>query len=135
LSKDIGKKILIVEDELALQNAAAITLSKKGYQVCRAISAPDAQKLLDTGNIDAIWLDHYLLGSETGFDFVERLRNTNEWKNIPIFVVTNSVSDDKTEKYRMLGVERYFIKSETRLSDIINDIGNYFEKKGNTNAR
>lgn len=71
--------------------------------------------------IDAIWLDHYLLGKENGLDFVAWCKegDNSKCKSTPVFVVSNTASDDKVTSYLQLGVKEYFIKSNHRLDEII----------------
>ena len=69
-----------------------------------------------------VWLDHYLLGKENGLDFVIKLKNTEEWKRIPIFVVSNTATSDKIESYLKLGVHRYYTKSDLKLDSILKEI-------------
>ena len=45
--------------------------------------------------------------------------------NTPIFVVSNSASDDKVTKMLALGAERYMIKAEYRIEDIIQAIKDF----------
>ena len=117
------KIILVVEDELPLQNAIKITLEKKGFQVLTARSVEQAMNhMLDVPKIDVIWLDHYLLGGETGLDFVVTLKNNKKYKAIPIFVVSNTASSDKVKSYIELGATKYYTKANYRLEQIIDDI-------------
>lgn len=117
------KAILVVEDEKALGSAIKDSLEKNGYSVLRADRVIDALQLLESNpEVNAIWLDHYLLGDKTGLDFMHDIRRNKDWDNIRVFVVTNSVSDDKVENYEILGIEKYFVKSNSSLSDIIGTI-------------
>lgn len=114
------KTVLIVEDERPLRNAAEKNLMKAGIDALSASTADAAMDILDSGvGVDAIWLDHYLLGKETGLDFLCDLRSHNLYKDIPVFAVTNSVGDDKVDSYSLLGIEKYFIKSNSSLSEIV----------------
>ena len=79
--------------------------------------------LEDLENIDAIWLDHNLLGKENGLDFVRKFKaNGATWKNIPIFVVSNTEKSGIIKSYVDLGVSKYYIKSNHKLDEIIADI-------------
>jgi CheY-like chemotaxis protein len=60
---------------------------------------------------------------------VRQLKENAEWKNIPIFVVSNTASPDKVQAYMKLGVERYYTKVEYKLDEIISNIENYLEQK------
>ena len=117
------KVILVMEDEIPLQKAIKIKFEKSGFQVVTARKVTQALGLLkDLEKIDAIWLDHYLLGKEDGLDFVTKIKTSKKWKNIPVFVVSNTASPDKIKSYIKLGVEKYYTKSNYRLDQIIIDI-------------
>jgi response regulator of citrate/malate metabolism len=74
-------------------------------------------------HIDAIWLDHNLLGAEDGLDFVTKFKaNGDRWSTVPIFVVSNTSDTDLVKTYAKLGVKHYYIKAEHKLEKIISDI-------------
>lgn len=115
--------ILVVEDEKPLQEAIKIKLEKNDFDVVTARSVEQALNLMnDLSKIDVVWLDHYLLGQEDGLDFVAKIKNSEKWKGIPIFVVSNTATADKVRAYLELGVEKYYTKSDYRLDDIIGEI-------------
>ncbi len=121
---DKANTILVVEDEKPLQLAIHRKLTNEGFDVVTARSVEQARGYLeDVAGIVGIWLDHYLLGTETGLDFVARLKQKgSKWNSLPIFVVSNTASPDKAQSYLRLGVNGYFTKSEFRLDDIILEI-------------
>jgi len=117
------KVILVLEDEMPLQNAIRLKLEKNDFAVVTARSVEQAlNHLQDLEKVDAIWLDHYLLGKETGLDFVFQVKNHENWKNIPVFVVSNTASADKVKTYLALGVNKYYTKSDFRLDEIIKEV-------------
>lgn len=125
MSKKISdkKNILVVEDELPLQEAIRLKLTSSGFEVVTARSVEQAMNYLqDNVDISVIWLDHYLIGQETGLDFVAKVKNSEKWKKIPLFLVSNTASADKIKTYLSLGINKYFTKSNHRLDDIIVDI-------------
>ena len=117
-------RILVVEDERPLQEAIRMKLEKNGFDVVTARSIDQARSYLeDVPRIDAVWLDHYLLGKESGLDFVTSCKaDGSKFANLPIFLVSNTASADKVQMYMKLGVNKYYVKAERRLDDIINDI-------------
>ena len=139
------KTILVIEDERPLLEAVNDKLSKNGFGVIAArsvdqvfnanlernslgiISAQTIKQALDylddLEQVDAIWLDHNLLGKENGLDFVKKFRaNGGRWKDIPVFVVSNTESPKTIKSYVDLGVSKYYVKSNYRLDEIIKDI-------------
>jgi DNA-binding response OmpR family regulator len=125
-----NKTILAVEDEVPLLKAIRDKLGRFNFDVVTARTVDQAIGILeDVKKIDAIWLDHYLLGTEDGLDFVAKIKNNEKWKNIPIFVISNTASTDKVSTYIRLGAQKFYTKSDYRLDQIIGDIKEYLEKK------
>lgn len=120
-TKPKKQTVLIVEDESTLSRVIASKLQKGGFATLTARSVKQAECYLDDGvKVDAIWLDHYLVGVESGLDLVVKLKAPgSSWKKILIFVVTNTASSDKVKSYLALGINKYYIKAENRLDDII----------------
>ena len=78
--------------------------------------------------VDAIWLDHHLFGKEDGLDFVKKFKaNGGRWNKIPIFVVSNAASPKTVRSYMDAGVSKYYVKSDHRLDEIIEDIKSFLE--------
>lgn len=119
-----NKKILVIEDEKPLLDAISDKLSSQHFDVVTARTVEQAKNhVMDIGKIDAIWLDHYLLGEEDGLDFVAWCREENKsCQTTPIFVVTNTAGVEKKSTYLELGASEYFIKAEHRLDEIITRI-------------
>jgi DNA-binding response OmpR family regulator len=130
IKKSAKKRILVLEDEIPLQNAINNKLIASGFDVITARRVINGIDILENeGNIDVIWLDHYLLGKEDGFDFVTKIKDNKKWKLIPIFVVSNTASDEKLRAYLQLGVNKYYTKADFKLEDIITDIKNSINNK------
>lgn len=115
--------ILLVEDEIPLLRAIQSKLSTSGYDTVTARTVDQALDYIKDGVIiEAIWLDHFLMGTKTGIDFVYELKKHVEYKNLPVFVVANTGGPDTRHSYMRLGVAKYYIKSNHKLSEIIEDI-------------
>lgn len=139
------KTILVIEDERPLLEAINAKLEKNGFSVIAARSVDQAfdanlkknglgtltiqsieqalSHLENLERIDAIWLDHHLLGKEDGLDFVKKFKaNGGRWNKIPIFVVSNAAGPKTVQSYMHSGVTKYYVKSDHRLDEIIQDI-------------
>ncbi|MBN2854466.1 response regulator [Patescibacteria group bacterium] len=119
--------ILVVEDEIPLLEAIRTKLSHNGFEVVTARTAEQAYGYLEDIKIQVVWLDHYLLGKESGLDIVSTLKNNENYKNIPIFVVSNTASSDKVQNYINFGINKYYVKANYRLDQIIKDIKDYLK--------
>ncbi len=141
------KTILVIEDERALLEAINDKLEKSNFAVIAARSVEEAfnanlkkdksgritiksieqalNYLESLGKVSAIWLDHHLLGQEDGLDFIKKFKaNGGRWDKIPVFVVSNAASPKTIKSYMGSGINKYYVKSDHRLDEIIDDIKN-----------
>ena len=122
--------ILVVEDEQPLLDAVRIKLENHGCDVLTARDVVQAFSYVEDTSVqvDAIWLDHYLLGKETGLDFVAQLKASEHSKELPIFVVSNTATPEKKHTYLRLGAVKYYVKADFRLDTIVEEIKDYLER-------
>lgn len=118
------KTILVLEDEKALHEAIKDKLEKHDFNVVLKRDVDEAIRFLESGGvIDAVWLDHQLLGNKNGVDFVLKIKkNESSWSHAPIFVVSNSDDMETVKNYTELGVNKYYVKSNHKLEEIVNDL-------------
>ena len=91
MANGIKKRVLlIVEDDLSLMRAIKHKLEKNGFETLIANSAEDALLILEKNkNVDMIWLD-LLMPGIGGVKFLEIIRKNENYKNIPVIVVSVS---------------------------------------------
>jgi DNA-binding response OmpR family regulator len=119
------KVILVLEDEIPLLEAIKTKLEINNFEVITARTIDQGKDYVNNlDKIDVIWLDHYLIGKSNGLDFIAWCKEENNQKcnTIPIFVVSNTASADKVATYMSLGAEKYFVKSNHKLDEIISEI-------------
>lgn len=112
--------IMVVEDEPMLLNAISLKLTKLDLGVVLCSSGQQALSSLASELTlpDIIWLDYYL-EDMNGLDFITRIKQQPLWQNIPVIVVSNSASDTKVKNMLALGVNKYLLKAEYRLEEIV----------------
>ena len=122
------QKILVIEDDKPLQQAVCDKLKMSGFEVILARSKDEGiDALIDNERIDMVWLDHYLFGQKDGLDFLNEVRHNKDWQQIPIFVISNTASNDKVKTYLALGADKYYTKADHKLEEIIEDIKQYLK--------
>ncbi|MEI7777339.1 MAG: response regulator [bacterium] len=128
-SKTKNRTILVVEDERPLVQAIETKLEKNGFDVITARTVEQAARYLEEiNNIEAIWLDHYLPGDKTGLDFVAMLKSPDsKWKKLPVFIVSNTASNNNVRSYLRLGVSKYCVKADHRLDEIVTEIADFLD--------
>lgn len=115
--------IMVLEDESILLHAISKKLEFADINVVPCPGANEAIDYLKNSNQipDAIWLDYYLK-EMNGMEFVTEIKKNENWCSIPVIVVSNSASDEKVKTMFALGVNKYLLKAEYRLDDIIKTI-------------
>ena len=123
------KTILVIEDERSLAKVIGDKLEHAGFEVLTTRTVDQGLEYMEEiSSIDTIWLDHYLFGEKTGLDFVARLKSfDSKWRNIPIFVVSNTASKDNLQSYIKLGVNKYSVKTDHRLDEMTREIKDYLD--------
>ncbi len=118
--------VMIVEDEQPLLDAIQKKLNKSGFKTIPVNDAERALHILEKREElpDLIWLDYYLPGM-SGLDFVSRLKKDDKLSTIPIFVISNTAGPEKVSTLMGLGVDKYFLKAEKRLEEIIEEIQSF----------
>jgi DNA-binding response OmpR family regulator len=122
--------ILVVEDEVLLLHAITKKLEFSEFGAVGCDSGEAAIKYLqETEKLpDAIWLD-YNLQDMDGLTFMAQVKANEKWKNIPVVVVSNSVTPDKVSHMMALGAKQYILKADYRLDEIIATIHKFIEKE------
>jgi CheY-like chemotaxis protein len=112
--------ILVVEDDPLLLQAITKKLQSERIDV---VSCDTGQKaieyLKETKKMpQAIWLDYYL-SDMNGITFMKAIQGNEQWKGIPVFVVSNSASHETIQIMQKLGIKQYIVKADNRLEKII----------------
>ncbi len=116
------KRILVIEDDRALNRAITFKLGRKGYEAISVFSAEDGLKVLEQGEpVDFIWLD-LLLPGMNGFDFLKTIRDSQELRNKRVVVVSASGNEESERQAKDLGVVAYIVKSDYNLDDIVDRV-------------
>jgi two-component system phosphate regulon response regulator PhoB len=105
----MSAKILVVEDEPAIQALIAVNLKRAGHQVTAALDAESARRHVDEALPDLILLD-WMLPGQSGLDFARRLRGEPRTRDIPIIMLT--ARGEETDKVQGLtaGADDYVTK-------------------------
>lgn len=102
-------KILIVEDEEGIREMLGYTLMKEGYQFEEADSVEQAQPIIQQQLPDLILLDWMLPGT-SGVDYLRRLRNNPETRDVPIIMLTAKAGETDKIQGLDVGADDYITK-------------------------
>lgn len=91
-------RVLIIEDDPATREIMQRMLQKDGWEVVEANSGRGGLNLLHQNKPDLILLD-LMMPEMDGFQFLETLYNTADWRNIPVVVVTAKELDPEEQTF------------------------------------
>ncbi len=114
------KKILFIEDDDILQRMYTKKLTSQQFDILQARDGTTALALLKNTIPDLILLDIMLPGHINGFDILENIKKSPTLKNIPVIILTNLDSEEKTAKE--IGANAYFVKANTKTDDLVASI-------------
>jgi two-component system, chemotaxis family, sensor histidine kinase and response regulator PixL len=102
--------ILIVDDSINVRRFLALTLEKAGYLVEQAKDGQDAMEKLQAGlRVQAVICDIEMPRID-GYGFLGRVKSNNDFKGIPIAMLTSRSSDKHRQLAMQLGARAYFSK-------------------------
>lgn len=112
------KKILLVEDDLALTGVYKSRLEMEGFDVKEVGNGEDALSAAVEYKPDLILLDA-MMPKISGFDVLDILRNTPATANIRIIMLTALSQPKDKERAEKLGVDDYLVKSQVVIGDVV----------------
>jgi len=120
------KKILIVEDDNFVAEVYLAKLTEMGYEAILAQNGEEGLAALKKDKIDLILLD-ILMPIMNGMEMLEEIKKREEWKNIPVILLTNVGEKESIQKVREMGVKNYLIKSHFTPAEVIEKIESVFK--------
>ncbi len=103
------KKILVVEDSSTTRKVISITLGQIGYDIVEARDGLEALGRLNDGKPNLILLD-IILPKMDGYKILEIIKKNNDFKNIPVIMLTSRDGFMSKMKGRMSGATAYLTK-------------------------
>ena len=114
-------KVMVVEDDAALREIYSIRITAEGYEVVSASDGEEALAVAVREKPDLIVAD-VMMPKISGFDMLDILRNTPETANIRIIMMTALSTDEQRARGESLGCDRYLVKSQVGIEDLVNTI-------------
>ncbi|MBR2841242.1 response regulator [Candidatus Saccharibacteria bacterium] len=114
-------KIMVVEDDASLREIYSIRITAEGYEVVSAGDGEEALAMAVREKPDLI-LSDVMMPKISGFDMLDILRSTPETAKIKVVMMTALSADDQRARGERLGADRYLVKSQVGIEDVINTI-------------
>ena len=115
------KKILLIEDEGALQKSLGDTFREDGFEVLSALDGETGERLAKSEKPDLNIID-LILPQKDGLQVIQALKDDPATKDIPVVVLTNLERIEHVEKVLEMGAKTYLVKSNYTLKEILEKI-------------
>lgn len=101
--------VLVVDDSITTRTMEKSILTAHGYDVVIAISAEDALEKVATTGFDLVISDVEMPGLN-GFELTERLRAIDEYRAVPVIIVSSLSKDEHKRRAIDAGAQAYIVK-------------------------
>lgn len=103
--------ILVVDDSITTRTLEKNILESKKYEVSVAVNGKEAWDLLQRNKFSLLITDVNMPIMD-GFALTERVRQSNELRDLPVIIVTSLGSDAEKKRGMEVGANAYIIKNE-----------------------
>ena len=103
------KKVLVVDDEIHIIHVVAIKLRNNGYEVITAENGREAYEQACKESPDIIVTD-YQMPIMTGLELVQKLRSSEQFKDIPVIMLTARGFAVEDEVQKDLNISEFLSK-------------------------
>ncbi len=131
-NKKYHKRILVVDDNLAMRKMLEGMLTSLGYQdISSAIDGESGWEKILEGGIEIVISD-YVMPRLDGLEFLHRIRSSKEFFNLPFVMITGADNWGDFINTVQAEVDNYLIKPVTgvRLEEVLNQV-HYQQKSTN----
>ncbi len=98
-------KIMVVEDNIDEAKLIKMILEPEGYEVVTALNGKEAKEKINNENPDFLILD-VMMPEMDGFAFCSWVRSNDDYKDIPVILLTGVAERIRDSKYPLDGVLR-----------------------------
>ena len=101
------EKILIVEDDEAIQDMLQFALESEDYRLYQATNVKDAWAVIDSKALDLVLLD-WMLPDSSGIDLLHRIRKHHS--RLPVIMITARIDEEDRVRGLDTGADDYITK-------------------------
>jgi two-component system chemotaxis response regulator CheY len=105
----MAKTILVVDDASLIRSVAAKAAEGAGYNVVVAVDGKDGLEKLSQNQIDLVFSD-VNMPQMGGLEMVENIKSQDQYKFLPIVMLTTESSPELKAQGKALGVKAWLVK-------------------------
>lgn len=114
---------MVADDSPIIRKLISFSLTIKGYDIISVADGMEALELLPKENIDLLITDLNMPNVD-GFELIKAIRSNEDFKSIPIIVLSNLSEKDDIQKALEFGANSFLIKPFEQKT-IINEVSKY----------
>ncbi len=112
------KKILVIEDDIALGDVLIQKLQNEDYDSYLARDGAEGFKKIKELKPDLVLLD-IILPNMNGYEILEGKKNDSEISDIPVIIISNSGQPVEINRALELGVKDYLVKAQFEPEEVL----------------
>ena len=110
--------VLLIEDERLLSKAIKRRLEKGGFEVLEAFDGGEGLAIALEKHPNLVLLD-IVLPVMDGVTLLDRLREDEWGKNVPVIILSNLSDASTVEESKTKGVNSYLVKTDWKLDEVV----------------
>ncbi len=103
------KVILVVDDSPTIRKFVSVALSLKGFEILSCADGMEAIEILPTKKVDLLITDLNMPNVD-GFELISSIRKNNDYREIPIIVLSYLGDTEDIQKGLECGANSYLVK-------------------------
>lgn len=103
-------RILVVDDDLALQRLVATLLERAEMEPVQAMNASEAAGILRTPPLPALVILDMMLPEISGIEFLKQMRSRNVYDDLPVVILSALADPAQIREGLDAGADRYLTK-------------------------
>jgi len=126
--------ILLAEDSNFFRKQVTAMMEERGYRVIGCEDGLAAWQTLESGEFDFdLVVTDIEMPNMDGFEFASRIKNSEEWKHLPVIALTSLAGAADTQRGLDIGIDDYQVKMDR--DKLLNALHNFTGSKAGSNAR
>lgn len=117
----IKGNILVVDDSITTRTMERSILISHGYKVKTAVSGEDALEQVTNASFDLVISDIEMPGIN-GFELTRRLRANEEYRGVPVIIVSSLSRDEDKRKALEAGAQAYIVKESFEQGTLLDTV-------------
>lgn len=123
-----SKKVLLIDDDPTILTTYEMAFTAKGYTSITARDGEQGLDILTKGPVDSIVVD-LMMPHLDGKSFLLRVKDNENFKDIPIIVCTALIEDIEKNEIMNSGADAYLVKTDTDPHELVKKIDALIAKK------